>query len=309
MGKTERKEVDMHMHSHYSDGDPSVDDLVRRIVTAGLRGAVLTDHDKIDGVAEFLEKCKAAGVLATTGIEITTTFQFPRNPELYELHILGYGFDLELMRQYEHRLAYNIQSRHEHIKRILELYRRKYGDIFHSSIIIDVFKIPHDPLSNKYWLTKWQAMSIMTDEPYDPKRYRYAYAKAASEIEKKGEFYSPRGTFMSTKEAIQIINVCGGKAVWAHPPLSAPPSAILQEDALKQLREYGLHGVEMSRVYDRNNKFDAEWIMYICPKYNLNANFGGSDYHGDKPDEHKPDDYLGKGGISYEQFQSFLEKL
>ena len=65
----------------------------------------------------------------------------------------------------------------------------------------------------------------------------------------------------------------------------------------------------MSRVYDRNNKFDAEWIMYICPKYNLNANFGGSDYHGDKPDEHKPDDYLGKGGISYEQFQSFLEKL
>ena len=132
MEKTGRKEVDMHMHSHYSDGDPSVDDLVRRIATAGLRGAVLTDHDKIDGVAEFLEKCKAAGVLATTGIEITTTFQFPRNPELYELHILGYGFNLELMRQYERRLAYNIQARHEHIKRILELYRRKYGDIFHS---------------------------------------------------------------------------------------------------------------------------------------------------------------------------------
>ena len=306
MEKTERKEVDMHMHSHYSDGDPSVDDLVRRIVTAGLRGAVLTDHDKIDGVAEFLEKCKAAGILATTGIEITTTFQFSRNPELYELHILGYGFNLELMRQYEHRLTYNIQSRHEHIKRILELYRRKYGDILRSSIIIDAFKIPHDPLSNKYWLMKWRAMSIMTDEPYDPKRYRYAYAKAASEIEKNGEFYSPRGTFISTKEAIQIINVCGGKAVWAHPPLSLPQPS-MQEKAIPLLTEYGLRGVEVFRSY--GSIHEVEFLEWLCEKHNIDPNFGGSDYHGDGPDEHKPGDYLGKGGINLENFQNFLEKL
>src|SRR3989337_4578633 len=152
---------------------------------------------------------------------------------------------------------------------------------------------------------KWRARSIMTDEPYDPKRYRYAYAKAASEIEKNGEFYSPRGTFISTKEAIQIINVCGGKAVWAHPPLSLPQPS-MQEKAIPLLTEYGLRGVEVFRSY--GSIHEVEFLEWLCEKHNIDPNFGGSDYHGDGPDQQNPAVCLGTCAITFQTSPLFLEK-
>ena len=50
MKKLKRKQVDMHIHSNYSDGDCSIDELIKRIEESGLKAAVLTDHDSVDGV-------------------------------------------------------------------------------------------------------------------------------------------------------------------------------------------------------------------------------------------------------------------
>ena len=58
MKKVKLREADLHIHSHFSDGDCSVEELVKRIKRAGLKAAVLTDHDKIDGQELFLKLCK-----------------------------------------------------------------------------------------------------------------------------------------------------------------------------------------------------------------------------------------------------------
>lgn len=41
------KEADLHIHSHYSDGDCSIEELAQRIKKSKLKAAVLTDHDTI----------------------------------------------------------------------------------------------------------------------------------------------------------------------------------------------------------------------------------------------------------------------
>ena len=38
----------------------------------------------------------------------------------------------------------------------------------------------------------------------------------------------------------------------------------------------------------------------------LMPDFGGSDYHGDKLDEHQPGECLGKGGIDYDKFTEIM---
>lgn len=113
MKKIKLREADLHMHSHFSDGDCSVEELVKRIKRAGLKAAALTDHDKIDGQELFLKLCKQKNIAAVAGIEITTACKQPGVPDA-ELHILGYDFNLEKIRAAK-TLSHNIILRRRHI--------------------------------------------------------------------------------------------------------------------------------------------------------------------------------------------------
>ncbi|TCB99654.1 PHP domain-containing protein [Micromonospora zingiberis] len=79
--------VDLHLHSRFSDGDESPGDLARRCIAAGLRVAACTDHDTLDGVAEFAAVAEEGGVRAIPGCELTVTWRG------HELHCLAYFVD------------------------------------------------------------------------------------------------------------------------------------------------------------------------------------------------------------------------
>ena len=46
--------VDLHTHSVYSDGSATPADLIELAAHTRLHGLALTDHDTVEGVAEFL---------------------------------------------------------------------------------------------------------------------------------------------------------------------------------------------------------------------------------------------------------------
>ena len=79
--------VDLHLHSLHSDGSDAPAAIVAKGRALGLAAMVLTDHDTLAGVPEFLAAAHEAGIAATTGVEVSTLF------EVAELHILGYGVD------------------------------------------------------------------------------------------------------------------------------------------------------------------------------------------------------------------------
>ena len=60
--------VDMHVHTHHSDGQPTVDDVEKRCLDSG-HGAVITDHNEIRGSLDLYDR----GNLTTlVGIEVGT---------------------------------------------------------------------------------------------------------------------------------------------------------------------------------------------------------------------------------------------
>jgi len=80
--------VNLHGHSHLSDGDLAPGELAERLAAAGVRAAALTDHDTVEGLPAFREALARKGVGFIAGIELTVV-----DPEEGEKHILGYGFD------------------------------------------------------------------------------------------------------------------------------------------------------------------------------------------------------------------------
>lgn len=304
----ERKEVDLHMHSHYSDGDCTIKELVKRVKEAGLKAAVLTDHDKVDGTKEFLKYCETENISSSSGIEISTSFTLP-GAKSNELHILGYGFDYQKMLEYSNFLSYNLKQRHEHTVAIIELYAKSDEFIISPEEISRMFKLPSAYLTNRYWLHRARAMDLIKKSG-NRIDFRTAYEAATQEIKEGERFHAPRGEYIKSQTAINLINVCGGIAVWAHPvkyleylKMTCDNPKEVFEKTFFSLRNSGLYGIE---VYTRWNAHMAGKLLHYCDKFDLCPDFGGSDYHGDKPDEHQPGEYLGKGGVDYEKFTKIM---
>ena len=63
--------IDLHMHSTYSDGSQSPEQLLLEAKELGLSAIALTDHDTIDGIQEFMELGEKYGIRTNPGVEIS----------------------------------------------------------------------------------------------------------------------------------------------------------------------------------------------------------------------------------------------
>lgn len=79
--------VDLHMHSRASDGTLPPAELVARGCLNGAQLLALTDHDTLDGLAEFLEAGHDSGLAVVSGVEISVTWGGET------LHLVGLRFD------------------------------------------------------------------------------------------------------------------------------------------------------------------------------------------------------------------------
>ena len=79
--------VDLHTHSHHSDGSLSPADLVGHAARAGIGMLALTDHDTVAGVAEARGAARQFGIRLVPGVEISTTWRHQA------IHVLGLWID------------------------------------------------------------------------------------------------------------------------------------------------------------------------------------------------------------------------
>jgi predicted metal-dependent phosphoesterase TrpH len=82
-----RSFVDLHLHTHYSDGQWSPSELLREAARQNFAAIAITDHDTLDGIPEALRAGAEFAVEVIPGVEITCAI----NTE--ELHMLGYFLD------------------------------------------------------------------------------------------------------------------------------------------------------------------------------------------------------------------------
>jgi transcription antitermination factor NusB len=83
------KFADLHLHTNFSDGTFSPEELAGHGQRLGFAALALTDHDSVEGCARMAAACGAAGIEFITGTELTAEHDDT------EVHLLGYFLDTQ----------------------------------------------------------------------------------------------------------------------------------------------------------------------------------------------------------------------
>ncbi len=276
--------VDLHCHSTASDGALAPRDVVRAAHDAGLTGLALTDHDTVAGCADAQDEAHILGIDFICGIEISCEYPRPGT-----LHLLGYGVDPQspILHDLTRRL---IAGRSERNVKIIAALRE-------------------------------QGVAITLDEVLDQSKggtvgrphfasilLRKGYVSSVTEAFKKylgqtGTAYADKET-VSARQAIEMIRQSGGLPVLAHPVQLKKDNFGQLTNAVKELVDYGLAGIEV--IHSDHREMLIDQLIELANRYDLLPT-GGSDFHGSS----KPHVRLGWAGnrrIPREMFDRLLAR-
>lgn len=265
------KLIDLHMHSSYSDGDLSPDELIKECIKNNIKTISITDHDTIEGNKNISLKYKN-----NDEIKIISGIELSARVSVGTMHILGYDIDIN-NRVLNDKIPVLKNNSIYHIIGLLTVLKKDYNITFSTEDIKELI------CSNKNIGRPDLAKLCI----------KYGYCKSVSDAFDKYlidsyEKIRSIGKGISYKECIDLITVAGGIPVLAHPKtLKLNDNDLLK--LIKNMKEYGLKGIE---VYNSiHTKEDIEKYLKIASDLNLLIS-GGSDYHGEKT---KPDIKLGTG--------------
>lgn len=247
--------IDLHVHSTFSDGSLTPEELVEQAVAARLTALALTDHDGMMGIDRFLESCRHHGLRGIPGVEISV------DHDGGTLHMLGYFMDHQHPGISE-GLARLRQGREERNSRILERLNQ-LGVVLEWAEVSrfakeDVVGRPHFALAmvEKGYVRK-------KDEAFD----RY--------LGKGKPAYVDRFRF-TVEQSLAMIREAGGVPVLAHPFTLNLGRRRLREQ-LADFARKGLQGIEC--YYSEHNPDQQRFCINLARDLNL-AVTGGSDFHG-----------------------------
>ena len=257
--------VDMHIHTCYSDGDTTPNEIIKKAKREGIRIIAITDHDTILGNKNItLSKDEIQGITVVPGIELSAKIDKGR------LHILGYGIDINNKMLNEKMIELRNNSLYSIIGLLAQL-KKDYKIIF---LTKDIQKL----LNKEKNIGRPDLAKLCV---------RYGYAKTVAEAFDKYLEEAYKKTKLTNKglqykECIKLIKESGGIAVLAHPHTLKMTNKEL-EHFIKKLIKYGLEGIEV--FHSNHTPEQTHEYLALALKYNLLIS-SGSDYHGKsvKPD-------------------------
>jgi predicted metal-dependent phosphoesterase TrpH len=88
--------IDLHIHSKSSDGNLTVEEIVKEAKIRNIGLMSITDHDSIGCQQKAMDLARKNGIRYVSGVELNVTFSHPRYHEgkPISLDFLGYQFDV-----------------------------------------------------------------------------------------------------------------------------------------------------------------------------------------------------------------------
>jgi predicted metal-dependent phosphoesterase TrpH len=244
------KFADLHLHTQFSDGTFTPEELVLHAQKNGLACIALTDHDTVEGCARAAAACAAVQMDFIVGSELTAEHDDT------EVHIIGYCLDPQNPLLLE-RIAKFQSGRQQRIHEMCAALNRLGVPIMAEAVFaLANCKSPGRPHVART-LVKEKLIGNL-DEAFD----RFL---------KKGRPAWVPKTKMSALEAVELIHQAGGLAVMAHPGLNRT------DDVIPALVDAGLDGIEC--FHTKHSTVMSERYLEIAEKYGLLVT-GGSDCHG-----------------------------
>ena len=245
------KYADLHIHSNYSDGVKSPEEIIKTAIKDNIKYISITDHDSIS--SQYVTKNNYKEINIIPGIELSTEYK-----EM-ELHILGYFMDIDNNELQELAKELNTQR----IKRVEDiLFKLNKYDI---KLDIEDLAIDIDATVGRSHVANAMVK----------KGYFDNYKSAFRNFLIQGKPGYVKGFRLNYKDCIDVINKAGGVAILAHP--GQIYRKIEVENILKELRCFGLKGIEV--YHPSHSQGDINKFFNLSKKYKLCIT-GGSDYHG-----------------------------
>ncbi len=246
--------ADLHIHSTYSDGLCSPDELCRLAKLRGVELLSITDHDTMNGDEVKRAAAQKYGLHYVSGWEISAYEQGE------QVHILGYGCK-------ENRAYFNFMEQRKEMAQLRAQERIEKLHALGVPITMEqVRSFRLDPTTPIHTMHVARAaamlMGLRDGEVY---REYLARGKAA---------YSDIGR-PTPQQAIDCIHACGGVAVMAHPG-RIRISNQEKEKLIATLAKGGVDGIEA--IYTTHNEEETAWFLQLAKKWDLLVT-GGSDTH------------------------------
>jgi len=244
------KFADLHLHTNFSDGTFTPEELVVQAQKNGLVCIALTDHDTVEGCARTAAACAPVKIEFIPGTELTAEHDDT------EVHLLGYFLDTQnsvLLEEIGRFQAVRKQRIYEMVSRINEL-----------GVPLEVEKV--------FELANCQS-------PGRPHVARaLVKAKLVRNLDDAFERFLKKGrpawvpkSKMSARQGVDLIHQAGGLAVMAHPGLNRT------DDIIPALVDAGLDGIEC--YHSKHSSTLTARYLEFAEKFNLLVT-GGSDCHG-----------------------------
>ena len=242
--------VDLHLHSHFSDGTYGPEELAAQARRYELAAIALTDHDSIEGCAETARACAAVGIEFIPGAELTA------EQDGNELHILGYCMDTEnarLLAQISRFQAVRQNRIREMVARLNQLKVPLSAD---AVFALANCRAPGRPHVARALVAAGLCGSL--DEAFE----RF--------LKKNRPAWVPKFK-MSGAEALDLIHQAGGVAVLAHPGLNRT------DEVIPGMVEAGMDGIEC--FHTKHSTATTQRYLELADRFHLLVT-GGSDCHG-----------------------------
>jgi len=242
--------ADLHLHTNFSDGTFTPEELAGHGQRLGFSAMALSDHDTVEGCERMAAACAAASIEFIPAAELTAEL------EGNELHLLGYFLDTtdaHLLAELARFQAVRQERIREMVLRIQQL-----NVPLREETVFEVAncRAPGRPHVARALVKAGLCKNL--DEAFE----RF--------LKKDRPAWVPKCK-MSAPQAIDLIHGAGGLAVMAHPGLNNC------DDLIPALAECGLDGLEC--YHTKHAWAQAEHYLRMAEQSRLLVT-GGSDCHG-----------------------------
>lgn len=264
--------IDLHTHTHASDGTCTPLELVNRAMAIGLEALAISDHDTFAGYDQATEPARAYGLDLVCAIELSAHWDGD-GARRRTVHLLGYFLRQPPTVGFRDWLGELQAARRERNLRLVAKLQSLGVKIELAEVEGIGRTLTGRPHFARVLIQKGYATS------YEDAFRRYLDESAPGFVERE----SP-----DVPTGIQRIISGGGLAVLAHPVRLGVRNPASEESLIGKMRDAGLNGIE---VYHSDHR-GPDQIRYreIARKLDLSVT-GGSDFHGDV----KPGVALGTG--------------
>ncbi|MDR2592055.1 MAG: PHP domain-containing protein [Chitinispirillales bacterium] len=270
-----KKFVDLHIHTRYSDGVCTPEEIMEAAAARGLAAVSITDHDCTGAYPRALDLGAAVGIEVVPGVELSSEIQG------IDIHILGYYVDFN-NGAFIAKLQEMKEARYLRAQKMVSNLNKQGIDLRFDTVL---------SIAGEGSIGRPHIATAMLKEEF-VFSFREAFDKfigydSPAYVEKLQ---------MSPKEVFDLIKNAGGVPVLAHPGVTKV------DERIQEFIRDGLQGIEVSHA--EHPDAAVRHYLKICKKNGL-AFTGGSDFHSGGRSKFE----LGFPPVPYAAVESLKEKL